>query len=126
MQAEVLRADPASEYGFVEGCHILEVLNGPADPALSIVHARVAAGGTTRWHRLRDTIERYLIVAGHGRVEVGQLPAQCIGPGDVVLIPAGERQRIHNPGPDELVFLALCTPRFEAGNYEDLEVRRQP
>jgi mannose-6-phosphate isomerase-like protein (cupin superfamily) len=120
MLAGVRRADPASEYWFVEGCHILEVLNDPADLALSIARARVAAGATTRWHRLTGTIERYLIVAGRGRVEVGQLPAQDVGPGDVVLIPAGERQRIHNPGPDELVFLALCTPRFEVGNYEDL------
>jgi hypothetical protein len=33
--------------------------------------------------------------------------------------PAGERQRIDNPGPDELVFLALCTPRFQRAAYQD-------
>jgi hypothetical protein len=29
------------------------------------------------------------------------------------------RQRIHNPGPDDLVFLVICTPRFLPENYEE-------
>lgn len=121
MQAQVRRADPAAEYWFVEGCHILELLNDPADPALSVARARVPAGGRTRWHRLAGTAERYLVLEGRGEVEVGELPAQAVGPGDLVLIPPGVRQRIANPGPEDLVFLALCTPRFQAGNYQDLE-----
>lgn len=121
MRAQVRRADPAAEYWFVEGCHILELLNDPVDPALSVARARVPAGGRTRWHRLAGTVERYLVLEGRGRVEVGDLPAQDVGPGDVVLIPPGERQRIANPGPGDLVFLALCTPRFQPGNYQDIE-----
>jgi mannose-6-phosphate isomerase-like protein (cupin superfamily) len=111
----------AGEYWFEEGCHILELLNDPADPDLSIARARVPAGGTTRWHRLRDTVERYLVQSGQGLVEVGTAAPRRVGVGDVVLIPAGERQRIHNPGPDDLVFLALCTPRFETANYMEDE-----
>ena len=37
------------------------------------------------------------------------------------MIPAGCRQRITNTGRDDLVFLALCTPRFVPASYEDLE-----
>ena len=41
--------------------------------------------------------------------------------GDVVLIPAGKTQRIRNVGPDDLVFLCICTPRFEPRHYHDRE-----
>ncbi len=30
-------------------------------------------------------------------------------------------QRITNIGPDDLIFLAICTPRFSNDVYEDLE-----
>jgi mannose-6-phosphate isomerase-like protein (cupin superfamily) len=38
-----------------------------------------------------------------------------------VLIPAGVAQRIANAGDDDLVFLAICTPRFEHSAYEDID-----
>ncbi|HCP02699.1 MAG TPA: cupin domain-containing protein, partial [Pseudomonas sp.] len=38
-----------------------------------------------------------------------------------VVIPAGCPQRIRCVGEQVLVFLALCTPRFVPGCYEDLE-----
>ena len=48
-------------------------------------------------------------------------PARLVGAGDVVVIPAGCPQRIRCVGEQVLVFLALCTPRFVPGCYEDLE-----
>jgi mannose-6-phosphate isomerase-like protein (cupin superfamily) len=54
-------------------------------------------------------------------VEVGELPATGVGPGDVVLIPPGCRQRIANTGSVDLVFLAICSPRFLSEVYEDIE-----
>jgi mannose-6-phosphate isomerase-like protein (cupin superfamily) len=113
-------ADTA-EYFFDEGCHITEWLNDPADPDLSIARARLPAGASTRWHRLHGISERYLLLSGSGRVEVEGLAATEVGPGDVVLIPPGHAQRIHALGEEELVFLALCTPRFEQACYEDIE-----
>ncbi len=103
-----------------EGCHIVEISNSPDDPLLSIARARVAPGATTRWHALRGIAERYVILAGSGRVEVGELPAQAVGVGDVVLIPPGCRQRIANTGSVDLLFLAICTPRFTLSAYQDL------
>ena len=104
-----------------EGCHIVEVSNSDADPGVSIARARVEAGETTRWHRLAHTTERYAIVSGHGRVELGDQPPRDVGPGDVVIIPPGCRQRIENTGGVDLVFLAICTPRFRPENYADAE-----
>jgi mannose-6-phosphate isomerase-like protein (cupin superfamily) len=121
MHPAVLRADPAAEYGTEERCFILELSNTAADEALSIARARVAPGVTTRWHCVEGTAERYVILEGKGRVEVGDLPPHDVGPGDVVLIPPAVRQRIANTGSADLVFLALCTPRFRQASYRNLE-----
>ena len=115
------RPDEADEYPIAERCHILEIWNRPDDPDLSVARARVAPGVTTRWHRLDGVCERYLILSGQGRVEVGTLPPQSVGPGDLVHIPPDCPQRIANRGPEDLIFLALCTPRFVPRAYEDLE-----
>jgi mannose-6-phosphate isomerase-like protein (cupin superfamily) len=87
---------------------------------VSIARARVETSVTTRWHRLRGIAERYVIIEGLGRVEVGDLPATDVGPGDVVLIPPGCRQRIANIGSTDLVFLAICSPRFVPEAYWDI------
>lgn len=109
------------EYYFEEGCFITELSNTPEHPDLSIARARVPVGMTTRWHRVKDTAERYVILDGRGRAEVGEQPPCEVGPGDVVVIAASQRQRIANIGDKDLVFLAICTPRFERAAYEDLE-----
>src|SRR3954468_21574768 len=96
-----------------ERCYIIELANRRDDAAASIARARVEPGVTTRWHRLVGTAERYVILEGRGRVEVSDLEARDVGPGDVVLIPPLCRQRIANIGATDLVFLAICTPRFE-------------
>jgi mannose-6-phosphate isomerase-like protein (cupin superfamily) len=121
MQAAILRGDAQPEFATGERCHIRELANVPGDAAASIARARVAVGAVTRWHRLRGTAERYVIVEGRGRVEVGALPATDVGPGDVVLIPPDTRQRIANIGAQDLVFLAICTPRFVPDVYEDVD-----
>jgi mannose-6-phosphate isomerase-like protein (cupin superfamily) len=111
----------SAEFFTAELCHITELSNSLVDEALSVARARVEPGVTTRWHRLHGIAERYVIVSGHGVVEVGELPPQAVAPGDVVVIPAGCRQRIRNDGAHDLVFHALCTPRFRPEAYEDLE-----
>lgn len=116
----VLRLDPAREYFTAENCHILELSNSADDPAVSIARARVAAGETTRWHRLHGIVERYVILEGRGVVEVGDAAPETVLPGDVVYIPAECRQRITNVGDEDLVFFAICTPRFVEAAYEDL------
>jgi mannose-6-phosphate isomerase-like protein (cupin superfamily) len=50
---------------------------------------------------------------------VGTLPETPVGPGDTVLIPPGCRQRVTNTGQEDLIFLAICSPRFRPENYED-------
>ena len=109
------------EFYTQEGCFITELSNTPDDPEVSIARARVAPGVTTRWHRVKGTAERYLILEGKGRAEIGALPPREVGPGDVVRIPASCRQRITNVGQEDLVFLAVCTPRFTNSAYEEIQ-----
>lgn len=120
MKEGVKRARPEDEYPIPEGCRILELSNSPDDPDLSIARARVPPGVTTRWHRVRNTAERYVILEGKGRAEIGGLAPQEVGPGDVVLVPPSARQRIANTGQGDLVFLALCSPRFTPDAYEEI------
>jgi mannose-6-phosphate isomerase-like protein (cupin superfamily) len=121
MQEEVRLMMPRAEFYTPEGCFINELSNVDADPEASIARARVPPHTTTRWHRLNGTTERYVLLSGAGRVEVGNLSPQTVAPGDVVLIPPGCRQRITNLGDEDLVFLAICTPRFRPEAYEDID-----
>lgn len=113
-------ADPA-EFFTEERCFISELSNDHDDKNLSIARARVEPGVTTAWHLLKGVEERYLILSGRGLVEVGTLPPTEVNNGDVVRIPAEVRQRITNIGDSDLIFHALCTPRFTPECYVDLE-----
>jgi mannose-6-phosphate isomerase-like protein (cupin superfamily) len=113
-------ARDADEFATRERCCILEVANDAADPAASIARARVAPGVTTEWHRLDGVDERYVLLEGRGRVELGRDFVQDVGPGDVVRVPAGVAQRISNTGAGDLLFYCVCTPRFTPGCYTAL------
>lgn len=123
MRPRLAHGQAASEYFFQEGCYITEWWNDSGDEQASIARARVEPGVTTRRHRLKGVTERYVILEGQGRVEVGDLTPSAVGSGDVVIIPPGVTQRIRNTGRSDLIFLAVCTPRFTPAVYEDMETR---
>jgi len=121
MKAAIKTYNAEQEYFFAEGCFINELSNTSDDPHVSIARARLDPGEKTRWHYLKATGERYVIQEGSGLVEVHGLPAQSVTAGDVVVIPPEARQRISNIGAIDLVFLAICSPRFNADVYVDAE-----
>ena len=121
MKEAIMQQNLSNEFYTPEKCFITELSNIPDDPDASIARARVEPGVTTRWHRLKGTIERYYILNGRGRVEIGNLPPQEVNAGDIVLIPPMCRQRIANIGSEDLVFISICTPRFSNDAYEDIE-----
>lgn len=118
MKPVIRKIDLNPEFYIDEGCYIIEVSNSSDDPDLSIARARILPGVTTEWHRLSGIVERYLVVSGKGVVEAGALQPVEVGPGDVVIIPSMCRQRITNTGSGDLVFFAICTPRFEKEVYQ--------
>jgi mannose-6-phosphate isomerase-like protein (cupin superfamily) len=121
MQTRIVHPDPSSEFYTAERCFILESWNTPEDEGLSIARARVLPGVTTALHAMIATLERYVIVSGSGIVEVDTLPPTAVEPGDVVVIAPGKPQRVTNTGDHDLVFYAICTPRFRQSAYEALE-----
>jgi len=121
MKPSIHRLDTGSEFYTREHCYITETCNSAAEPDVSVARARVEPGVSTRWHRLSGITERYCIISGTGLVEVGELPAEQVTAGDVVVIPPMCPQRISNTGDDDLVFLAICSPRFSEDCYEDIE-----
>ena len=109
----------AKEYYFKEGCYIQEWHNTDQDSDCSIAHVRVEAKQTTRLHALKDTQERYVIVSGQARVTVAD-KSWLVHAKDVVQIAANTPQKIENLLNEDLVFLAICTPRFKEKNYQEL------
>ena len=121
MHPEIKHSIASLEYETEERCSILELANDPDDPQVSIARARVSPGVTTAWHKLDGVSERYLIVQGQGIVNIADLPETKVTVGDVVRIPSGVPQRIRNTGEGDLLFYAICSPRFYAGCYVALE-----
>ncbi|TWI72321.1 Cupin domain-containing protein [Desulfobotulus alkaliphilus] len=121
MKEQILTQREGRPFYTEERCWIEELSNSSADPGLSIARVRVEAGVSTQLHRLKNTTERYLILSGRGRIEVGALPPQEVFSGDVVLIPPDCPQRITCLGKEDLIFLVFCTPRFLPEAYENLE-----
>ncbi len=120
MDPEIIKEDLSREYLTPEGCHILELFN-TGDHGYSIARARVEPGESTRRHSLKGVVEHYLVTSGQGLVEVGELPATMVKPGDLVNIPAGTPQRITNTGDADLLFYCLCTPGFHSDCYLPLQ-----
>jgi len=121
MRAEIKKDIEAAEFETEERCWIKETANDDGDELVSIARARVQPGVTTAWHKLAQVSERYLIVSGRGRVQIGDANPVDVAAGDVVRIPAGTPQRIENTGNGDLVFYAVCSPRFQKKYYLRLE-----
>jgi len=118
----ILKTSSTDEYYFDEGCYILEYSNAEEDPDVSIARARVLPNTETQLHKLSQTIERYLILEGTGEVTLGDpnsntLNCATVSNGDVIIIPKNCPQAIRNTGENDLIFLVICTPRFEPENY---------
>jgi mannose-6-phosphate isomerase-like protein (cupin superfamily) len=121
MNETIKQKNIQEEFYTPEKCYVTELSNTPDDPDVSIARARVEPGVTTRWHRLKGTFERYFIISGIGLVDVGKQTPQEVTAGDIVLIPPMCRQRITNISSEDLIFLAICSPRFSQDVYEDID-----
>ena len=109
------------EFYTPERCHIVELLNDDSSPQLSMARCRVEPAVTTQLHALRATGESYFIEQGMGEMNDGGDVWIKVSKGDLVIIPSGHPQRIRNIGTQDLIFLVLCRPKFEAECYQNLE-----
>ncbi|MGI9263715.1 MAG: cupin domain-containing protein [Gammaproteobacteria bacterium] len=114
---------PTDEFPSAENVHILETWNTAQDKNASIARARLEPGMETENHLLKTTTERYLVHSGEGEVRIGEMVPRRVVAGDVVFIPPGVPQSIRNTGSVDLVFYCICTPRFQAGDYQSLAMK---
>ncbi len=121
MNPEIKTQKDTQEYWFKEGCYISEVAADQGDTEVSIARARVKPHSATAWHCLRSVAERYIIVAGTGRVELGDSISGKVESGDIVRIPPDTRQRIINITDEDLIFYVICTPPFSQECYIHME-----
>lgn len=108
-----------AEFYFKEGCYIEEWLNHTDHPDMSVAQVRVAPRSFTKLHALNNTFERYVILRGKAVVTVAG-KSWAVQDKDVVEIAPGQTQRIANQSDQDLIFLAICTPRFEEENYLEI------
>jgi mannose-6-phosphate isomerase-like protein (cupin superfamily) len=92
-------------------------VSGAEGLGCSVAHAMVPAGEATLPHILNTSTELYYILEGTGEMHIG--PEQApVHSGQIVHIPPGARQFIRNTGNDNLVFLCIVAPRWQAGDEE--------
>jgi mannose-6-phosphate isomerase-like protein (cupin superfamily) len=84
----------------------------------SLAEDCVPPGGATLLHRHGESEELYFVLAGTGRMTLGDAEFS-VAPGDTILIPPGTPHRLHNEGGETLRLLCACAPAYR---HEDTEL----
>ncbi len=113
----------ASMKGFKAGdSSFLRELLHPGKEALdigySLAHAVVKPGQKTRPHRLKSA-EVYYVLEGRGLMHIDG-EREEVEPGQAVYIPPGAVQSIENTGPNDLAFLCIVDPAWQARDEDVL------
>jgi len=81
----------------------------------SIAHAIIPPGESTLPHLLKRSTELYYILQGTGEMHIDKETAP-VALGQIILIPPQARQWIRNTGRENLVFLCIVSPKWQAGD----------
>jgi mannose-6-phosphate isomerase-like protein (cupin superfamily) len=111
----IKRAVDCATFTANDGCAIRELLH-PANAGLelpySLAAGEVLPGARTCRHQLSGT-EVYCILEGSGVMHIDSESRACM-PGDIILVPSGAAQWLHNPGINTLRFLCIVSPPWQA------------
>jgi mannose-6-phosphate isomerase-like protein (cupin superfamily) len=118
MVKKIFRKKDHEEIYTKEKCYITEIFNNKGLRNFSMALARVEPRITTEVHRLLETDEAYFILSGKGEIEVDGELMGTVEANDLIFIPKNSTQRIKNTIEIDLQFLCICSPRFEARNYQ--------
>ncbi len=69
----------------------------------------VAPGQSQKAHTHADLDKIYYVLEGAGRFSIGGI-TEMLGPGDVLVVPAGVEHGLDNVGPDPLLVLVVVAP----------------
>ncbi|MEI7857536.1 MAG: cupin domain-containing protein [Methanomicrobiales archaeon] len=104
----------------IDRSHLCELLHpdkvtGAEALACSVAHAIIPPGESTLPHILKRSTELYYILEGSGEMHIDK-EAAPVSPGQIILIPPHARQWIRNTGNENLVFLCIVSPKWEAAD----------
>jgi mannose-6-phosphate isomerase-like protein (cupin superfamily) len=101
---------PRNERGAGQVSHLL--LGLPEDDVpMSITVVNAEPGSQQAVHVHPNSTQVYVIVAGAGRMIVGEEEAD-VSPGTMIYIPPGTRHAIRNNGNQRLTYVSATTPPF--------------
>jgi mannose-6-phosphate isomerase-like protein (cupin superfamily) len=102
-----------------DGSEIRELMHPSShgNHAQSLAEAVVAPGAITRLHRHHQSEELYHIIAGRGRMTLGDV-LFYVKPGDTICIPPGTPHCIENISVEALRLLCCCAPAYAHDDTE--------
>lgn len=111
---DIHNIDQVPSFTTKDGSEIRELLahRNSAIRKQSLAEARLPPGQQTTPHFHPATEEIYYILAGRGRMQIGD-EVREVGPGDAIAIPPGAIHTIENTGDQTLKFLCCCAPGYE-------------
>jgi mannose-6-phosphate isomerase-like protein (cupin superfamily) len=83
---------------------------GMTSHSLAIISHPPGTESTDHHHTVADEV--YLVWSGRGRVCVDGVTRQ-VGPSDTVTIRPGQRHKVWNDGPENLVLVVSCAPAYQ-------------
>lgn len=115
--------DDCEEFVAGDDSYLREILHPDKDSLdirYSLAHATVPAHQGTRPHRLAAA-EVYYILSGYGVMFIDD-ESKAVESGMTVYIPPNATQYIENTGDDDLVFLCIVDPAWQADDEEILDM----
>jgi mannose-6-phosphate isomerase-like protein (cupin superfamily) len=111
---DIRNIDQVPAFTTKDGSEIRELLahRTSAIRQQSLAEARLPPGASTAPHFHPKTEEIYYILAGRGRLQIGEETRE-VGPGDAIAIPPGAVHTITTIGAQPLKFLCCCAPGYE-------------
>ena len=88
-------------------------VTGAKELECSIAHAIIPPGESTLPHLLKRSTELYYILKGVGEMHIENESAP-VSEGQCILIPPQARQWIRNTGRENLAFLCIVSPEWQA------------
>jgi mannose-6-phosphate isomerase-like protein (cupin superfamily) len=111
MHTQHISESPANRRGNGQVSYLLLAPGQFGSRHLSVTYVECAPGSRQPLHEHPDSEQVYVIVAGRGRMTVGE-EEQDVAAGTMVLVPPGAAHAIVNPGPEALVYVSATSPPF--------------
>ena len=88
---------------------------------LTVTWVDVPPGAEQRAHSHEDAEQVYVIVRGHGRMQVAG-DVEEVGEGDLIFIPPATQHSVRNDGTEQLVYISAASPQVSMAELYDADL----